>query len=458
MNAPDRIADCETIHIIGAGLAGSLLAIYLARMGFKVEVFERFADPRQTDTPAGRSINLALAERGIQALKGIGMHHRVGAIALPMRGRMVHLKDQPADHEPMMLPYGIAEDEIIYSVHREELNLTLIEAAEATQRVRVHFQQELQGLDLNQGTAVFFDHASNRRYERAVCPIIGADGVGSPVRQAISDIYGSPAVSQLLDHGYLELQLPPAADGKHAIPPEALHIWPRGDLMLIALPNTDGSFTATLFMRREGDPRSFDAMSEPAALRAFLGEEFSNVADCLVSHEDAPIGVMGTLYCDHWHHEGQAVVLGDAAHALVPFHGQGMNCAFEDVVELARCLTDSQDFSTAFARFQARREDNADAIAEMALENYHEMRSAVADPRYRLRRALEQELERRFPGHFVSRYSLVMFRTVDYTRARTRGRTNLEILLALTENVDRLEDVNWELASELVCQRLKPLR
>ncbi len=455
MAPTDAIGDTRTITIIGAGLAGSLLAIYLARRGFAVEVFERDPDPRTlAEGNEGRSINLALANRGIAALRGVGLQHRVGAIALPMAGRMVHLPGQ----EPTLLPYGQTSAEVIYSVHRAELNRTLLDAAERTRRVRCHFRQRLETLDLTAGKAQLVDESSGRQYEMPLGPTIGADGVGSRVRQAIESATGGSSRSDLLDHGYREFQIPPEDDGQHAMNPEALHIWPRGELMLIALPNTDGSFTATLFMAREGET-SFASLEAPSAMTGFLEETFPDVASRLEAPNASrpTVGVLGSLYCEPWHHEGNALLVGDAAHAIVPFHGQGMNCAFEDVAELDRCIADSTQWSQAFRQFQVRRQDNARAIAEMALENYHEMRSAVADAAYRLRRALEQALERRFPSRFVPRYSLVMFRHLDYARAQQRGRINLRILRALTEGISSLDEVDWARAETLVNKLLEPL-
>ncbi|MFK7956698.1 MAG: FAD-dependent oxidoreductase [Lysobacterales bacterium] len=457
--APRSIADTSIVSIVGAGLAGSLLAIYLARRGFQVEIFERGADPRETGNATyrkseGRSINLALAQRGISALQRIGLHHRVGQFALPMSGRMVHVGSTP----PVMLPYGQRPGEVIYSVHREQLNQALLDAAENTRRVRCHFRQELKSLDLSTSTACFHDHASGRDYLRSAAPVIGADGVGSTVRGAIDQATGGQTHSHLLEHGYREYGIAPTASGDFALASEALHIWPRGDFMLIALPNTDGSFTATAFMANKG-PDSFASLNNRDAEKAFLQTHFADIADKLQAPntEQAPVGVLGSLSCEHWFHEHRAVILGDAAHAIVPFHGQGMNCAFEDVEEFDRCLSDTKTWDEAFHMFQHRRKDNARAIAEMAMENYLEMRSAVADPAYRLRRQLEQALEKRFPRRFVPRYSLVMFRQVDYRRAQKRGQINLGILQELTRNITQVSQVDWVLAEHLVAQRLTPL-
>ncbi|MDJ0655930.1 MAG: NAD(P)/FAD-dependent oxidoreductase [Xanthomonadales bacterium] len=450
-----EIAATPTVTICGAGLAGSLMAIYLARRGFQVEVFERSGDPRKDQAPAGRSINLALAERGIDALRGVGLHHRVARFALPMRGRMVH----GLDSEPLLQPYGQSDSEVIYSVHRARLNTALLDAAESTRRVRIHFSQELLELNLVSGMADFLDHASGRRYQRPVQPLIGADGAGSAVREALARHLEMEVDARLLDHGYLELTVPPGPGGRHMMDPAALHIWPRGNYMMIALPNADGSFTNTLFLASTGDP-SFNSLDSFDRFHRFMAAQFPDAMASLSmleqDYHENPVGIMGTIRCPHWHAGGEAVLIGDAAHALVPFHGQGMNCAFEDCAELDRCVAESATWDQAFSRFQRARRGNADAIADMALENYLEMRDAVLDPGYVLRRALEQELERRHPDQFVPRYSMVMFRRIPYALAQQRGRTNLEILRKLTSGVERLDDVDYVLASRLV-QQLEPL-
>ena len=452
----DSIRDTETVTIAGAGLAGSLLAVYLARQGFRVELFERWPDPRRADVPAGRSINLALAERGIHALAQVGLHHRVGRFAIPMRGRMVHDRDGNLN----LQPYGTREDEVIYSVHRGRLNLDLIEAAEATERVRIHFGQELRGLDLERGEASFHDHASGRDYQRQVLPIIGTDGAGSPTRQAIESYLGFAADSALLDHGYRELTIPPGADGDYRLDPNALHIWPRGGYMMIALPNADRSFTATLFLANGGSP-SFSELADFQAFARFIAEQFPDAMPHLTRLEqdfrDNPVGVLGTIRCPHWHVEGRALILGDAAHAVVPFHGQGMNCAFEDVEALAGLVEECDSWNRAFARLESLRRPNANAIADMALENYVEMRASVADPKYVLKRRLALALEQRHPQRFVPRYNMVMFRRIPYAEAQARGRINAEILAQLTRDATALEDVDFDLAARLVSERLAPV-
>jgi kynurenine 3-monooxygenase len=452
----NEIRDTDTITIAGAGLAGSLLAIYLAKQGFKVEVFERWGDPRSDEAPAGRSINLALAERGIFALQQVGLHHRIGQMAIPMRGRMVHQQGA----EPALQPYGANAAEVIYSVHRSKLNQAMLDAAEQTERVRIHFNQELLSADLESGQATFLDHASDRQYTRETIPLIGADGAGSPTRAALEKFRGFESRLEMLGHSYKELSIPAAADGGFQMHQNSLHIWPRGGFMMIALPNSDGSFTNTLFLPNEG-PDSFSTLTSKQAVRDFFSRHFDSAIPLLQNldqeFEENPIGTLATLRCPHWQHKGRVVLVGDAAHAVVPFHGQGMNCAFEDCFDLDRCIAESSTWPEAFERFELARKANGNAIADMAIENYVEMRSDVADPGFQLRRALGKELEKRFPERFVPRYSMVMFRRIPYAMAQSRGLANSSILRELTKGKNSLEQVNFEHAAELIEQRLEPI-
>lgn len=450
-----RVSDTSTVTIAGAGLAGSLMAILLARRGFNVEVFERWPDPRKDTVPAGRSINLALGERGWNALRIAGLDHRVSRFTLPMKGRMIH----DPEGNVTLQPYGQKPSEVVHSVHRGRLNIALLDAAEQTRRVRIHFRQELKALDLARGVATFIDHPSSREYDREVVPIIGADGAGSPVRQAIEYHLGFTASSELLDHGYMEVTIPPA-NGEFALDPEGLHIWPRGGFMMIGLPNADRSFTGTLFLANEGDP-SFERLKTYEQFREFFAEQFADAMPHLACLQDDfetnPVGVLGTIRCPHWHVGGDALVIGDAAHAIVPFHGQGMNCAFEDCVALDAIVDQATTWEVTFERLQAKRKANANAIADMALENYLEMRSDVIDPGYQLRRQLALELERRFPSRFIPRYSMVMFNNMDYVLAQQRGEINRRILRELTENTPSLDRIDFEYAKHLIDDQLSIL-
>lgn len=448
----------NTITIVGAGLAGSLLAVYLARRGFRVTVYEQLPDMRREDVPSGRSINLALAERGIHALRQVGLYERVDEFAIPMRGRMVHALGA----EPELQPYGTREHEVIYAAHRAKLNEVLLSAAEAEDGVTIHFDHKLTGGDAAAGRLEFHDGRNDRSLNVDAGPIIGADGAGSGIRGLIERTTETRTDSDLLDHGYKELTIPPADDGDFRIEPHALHIWPRGGYMLIALPNTDRSFTATLFLANDGDP-GFEQLDSDAAVRSFFERQFPDVLPHIPELErefrERPTGVLGTVHCPAWHHDGRVLVIGDAAHAIVPFHGQGMNCAFEDCERLAAIVDElGDDWASVFERFETERRPNAEAIAAMALENYVEMRDAVRDPNFKLKRELERELETRHPDRFVPRYSMVMFHRVPYAEALERGRIQSRILERLTEGRRSLDDVDWDAAGRMVDEKLTAFR
>jgi kynurenine 3-monooxygenase len=394
------------VNVVGAGLAGSLLAILLARRGFQVTVYERRGDPRLANADSGRSINLALAARGIRGLQRAGVLEPVMKFAIPMRGRMVHEHDGRA----ALQPYGVRPDEVIYSVERATLNRTLIEAAAAYPNVQLKFRQLCLGLAPNKTSLEFRDEENGRIYEAAAQPSIATDGAGSPVRDALLAREVAQVREEPLDHDYKELTIP-AVDGKPALEVNALHIWPRGGFMLIALPNPDATFTATLFLARQGE-NSFDQLRSADAVEAFFTREFPTaralMPDLTREFFEHPQGSLGTVYTRGWHLNGDVCLLGDAAHAIVPFHGQGMNCAFEDCVELDQLMDEHHGWHGLFEAFEHARRPNTDAIAQMAIENYLEMRSAVLDPEYRKRKLEEEELAKRDPN-FISRYAKVMF-------------------------------------------------
>ena len=394
------------VNIIGAGLAGSLLAILLAKRGFAVTVYERRPDPRVTTVDAGRSINMALAARGIRGLSLAGVLERVMQFAIPMRGRMVHEHDGAAG----LQPYGVRPEEVIYSVARAELNRVLIEAAAELPGVDMHFGQWCLGLAHEKNVLEMRDEATGRIHHIAAQPSIATDGAGSPIRDSLVARDVSIVREEPLDHDYKELTIPPR-DGKPALDVNALHIWPRGGFMLIALPNPDATFTATLFLARRG-PNSFAALDSATAVDAFFEREFPSakvlIPDLAREFFAHPQGSLGTVYTQGWHLNGDVLLLGDAAHAIVPFHGQGMNCAFEDCAELMRLMDEHHSWAGLFEAFEHARRPNTDAIAQMALENYVEMREAVLDPQYRKKKQEEEELARRDPN-FISRYAKVMF-------------------------------------------------
>ncbi|HZX89767.1 MAG TPA: NAD(P)/FAD-dependent oxidoreductase [Rudaea sp.] len=502
------------ITLVGAGLVGALLATLLAQRGFPVEVFERRPDPRKAGFLGGRSINLALAERGWHGLRVAGLQQRMRPIAVMMRGRMVHHRDGRTE----LLRYGRDDSEVIWSVNRGTLNMTLLDAAEAA-GARIHFDQRLVTVDWDKSTLQLCDEAGATR-EHAASLLIGADGAGSALRAAMAQRVDLGERFEPLDHGYKELEIPalsaeanlahrvgepdstglppsqpsPASGGRSksaaseqpsalsaqpyaspssalssqpspfAMEPNALHIWPRGNYMCIALPNAEGSFTVTLFLPNHAKPDapSFASLDSPQAVREFFARDFADAVPLMPDYEHDfaanPTGVLGTLYLDRWHIDGRALLLGDAAHAIVPFHGQGMNCGFEDAVELAELMDGAtSDAAAVFAEFQRRRKPNADAIAAMALENYIEMRDSVADAHFLLMRALERTLATRHPGRFVPRYWMVTFSRLPYATAFARGEIQASILLELTAGKKTLDDIDLAHADALITARLPPL-
>jgi kynurenine 3-monooxygenase len=447
------ITSTDEIGIVGAGLAGTLMSILLARRGHRVRLLERYADMRRTSIPAGRSINLALAARGIRALETAGVIQDVLPFLIPMRGRMLHA----ADGALSFMPYGQRDHEVIYSVSRPGLNRVLLDAAESA-GVEIEFDQTLVSADLRSKTLVFTQQATGAQHELIIDRVIGADGAGSILRHALVEQLGVTCSEDILPHRYKELTLAADHDGRHRLEKNALHIWPRGGFMLIALPNVDGSFTVTLFLPLQG-PQSFESLLAPGSVEAFFNEHFADATELMPQLVDEfatnPAGIMGTIRCARWCLDGDALLIGDAAHAITPFHGQGMNCAFEDCAELISHIEQAHDWSSAFAEFQERRKPNADAIADMALENYLEMRDAVRDPKFVLQKTLSLELEKRFPDYFVPRYSMVMFHDeIPYCVAFARGRIQSEILDTLTRNAESLSDVDFGLAATLISERL----
>ncbi|MEO6967887.1 MAG: NAD(P)/FAD-dependent oxidoreductase [Rhodanobacteraceae bacterium] len=530
------------ITVIGAGLVGSLLAVLLAKRGFDVEVIERRPDPRARGFLGGRSINLALAERGLHALRQAGLADAVLQQAVMMRGRMVH----PLDGTTNLQRYGRDDSEVIWSVSRGGLNIQLIDAAERA-GAAMHFDHALDGADFARGTITLADAAGGRR-EHSCGLLLGADGAGSALRAAMAREIDLHERIDLLGHGYKELEIPalnslpqrgragvgadnenssqglpppqppplggggqkpasgarnqenrppsplmhpalaspirtslcgrssargraarnpdspPAGGGNSmfALEPHALHIWPRGGYMCIALPNAEGSFTVTLFLPNDGPHPSFATLPNANAALRFFERQFPDalalIPDFARDWDAHPVGQLATLYLEHWHLGGRALLLGDAAHAIVPFHGQGMNAGFEDAAELASLLdAQSDDVETTFAQFQRVRKPDADAIAAMALENYVEMRDGVADPHYLLKRELAFALGARAPAHFMPRYRMVTFTHLPYAYCLQRDRQQSALLESLIVGKTRIQEIDLDAAVARVRAQLPPL-
>lgn len=446
--------------IIGGGLCGNLLAICLARHGLNVEVFERRPRPASDVAAGGRSINLALAARGLETLRRFDALKRIEPLLLPMHGRMIH---EP-DTLPSFVPYGSA-GECIYSVSRASLNYALYELA-TEHGVTFRFDCECTGLDAATEQPILVVAGQESLLEADV--VFAADGAGSSIRRSLADAGRVADEESLLEHGYKELTIAPvirpAADttAAFAIEPNALHIWPRSEFMLIALPNTDRSFTATLFLSRKSSP-GFDNI-DTDNIETFFREQFTDalplIEDLQGEYARNAVGELGTVRCSPWH-AGRCLLIGDAAHAIVPFHGQGMNAAFEDVRELDEILDDldgqggeeAAHWPDVFIEFESRRIRNTNAIADMALENYLEMRESVRDPQFILQRELALELERRFPSQFISRYAMVMFHPdIPYATAQALGVRQADVLAKLTREVTTLAEIDFDLAAALVAE------
>ncbi|MGC1457592.1 MAG: NAD(P)/FAD-dependent oxidoreductase [Steroidobacteraceae bacterium] len=450
------------VNIAGGGLAGALMAVLLARRGIPVNIFERRPDPREHPADAGRSINLALAARGIDALEQAGLMQQIRPLMLPMRGRMIH--EPGSDMAPRLQPYGQRDDEVIYSVGRAALNRVLIEAAARLPQVSLHFDTTCTAVEPLSGSLHSVDNRSGAHSTHTGITL-ATDGAGSMLRGSLAQA-GLIAVSdQPLEHGYKELHMP-ARNGAYALDPAALHVWPRHGFMLIALPNPDCSFTATLFLPHAG-PAGFDSLRSDAAVQDFFAREFASaaplIADLVTQFHDHPIGSLGTIHADPWAC-GPVLLMGDAAHAIVPFHGQGMNAAFEDCSVLDAMLQSGatgDDWPALFARFDNARRPDAEAIARMALENYSEMRSAVLDERYLRHKAWALQLERLHPERFIPRYAMVMFHPeIPYSQALRRGAVQQQILELLDARQQargsgaELNAVELEYATQIIAERL----
>jgi kynurenine 3-monooxygenase len=426
----------QPLSIVGAGLAGSLLALLLARRGFAVTLYDRRSDPRRALSAAGRSINLALAARGIRALERARVMQQIHPLLIAMRGRMLH--DRLGQCE--LQRYGRTEQEVIYSVDRTALNRALLDEATRHPQVEVKFEHACLSVDLDRDVLTIRDLASDLVFEKPLAPAIASDGAGSAVRGSLAAAHAIRARAELLDHDYKELTIAAQA-GRHALDEAALHIWPRGGFMLIALPNIGGSFTATLFLPRTG-AASFGALDTPARIQEFCAREFPDAVALMpdLVHEfiHHPLGQLGTVHSAPWHVGGRVLLLGDAAHAIFPFHGQGMNAAFEDCLVFDDLLDEHEEWELLFDEFERRRRPNAEAIAQMSLENYEEMRATVMDPTFKRHQQLALELEGRFPDRFIRRYSMVMFHPeIPYAEALRRGAVQADIIAAIDRNPER---------------------
>lgn len=418
----------ETIVIAGAGLAGALMAIYLARAGHRVQVYERRSDPRDTTVDQGRSINLALSTRGLHALRGVGLAERVLAGGVAMRGRMMHAIDGRLTYQP----YGTAPDQAIHSVSRLALNVELLEAAAREPEVELHFDRRCVEVDLD-SPALVVEHTKSGAHETVGADrLIGADGAFSVVRAQMQRSDRFDYEQSYLEHGYKELAIPSAKGGGHRIERHALHIWPRGGQMMIALPNADGSFTCTLFWPFDG-PGSFSAVRGADGALDYFREIYPDALELMPTlgrdFAENSTHSLVTIRCRPWRHLDRVALIGDACHAVVPFYGQGANAAFEDCVVLdAAVRENAPDWSRVFEEYERMRKRHVDALADLAIENFLEMRDRVASRTFLMKKSAEKWLHRIFPRSFLPLYGMVTFSRMPYADARERDRRQWRVV------------------------------
>ncbi|HVT61660.1 MAG TPA: NAD(P)/FAD-dependent oxidoreductase [Thermoanaerobaculia bacterium] len=447
----------ERVLVVGAGLVGSLLALFLNRLGFRVQLVERHPDPRlpvqrspegRGGAAAGRSINLTICERGFAALDRVGAGDAVRAIAVPCHGRVIHNVDGSLEYQP----YG-CRGEAIHSVSRGQLNRTLLALALEQPGIDCAFDEKCLEVDLNRPAATFQNHRTGAMATRDGTRLFGADGAYSQVRLQMQKTQRFDYAQEYLDQAYKELRLPAAAAGGWALEKNAIHIWPRGHFMLIGFPNVDATFTVALHMPYEGQP-SFSSINGAEELLALFHSCFPDAVPLMptlvedfFSH---PATSMITVRCFPWTCGGRVALVGDAAHAIVPSYGQGANSGFEDCSVLADCLAAGESWPAALAEYERRRKPNAEAIADLALEHFAELRDRVGDPEFLLRKEVERRLSEIYPERFTPLYALVSFTNLPYVEALARGREQ-EKLISRVMAQPRLRE---RLGDELELRRL----
>ena len=423
----------ENILIIGAGLCGSLLALRLGQRGYNVQVIEMRPDLRKVDISAGRSINLAFSDRGIKAMKLVGIEEKVKPLCIPMHGRMIHDKEG----NTFLSNYSGREHEYINSISRQDLTALLMNEAEALENVTFQFNLKCKKVDFENKTATFVDYHTKEKTTITADVIFGTDGAGSALRNSyyLGKRFLFSFSQNYLTHGYKELSILPDKDGGFKTFKNALHIWPRGDFMLIALPNLDGSFTVTLFLSYDEGTYNFNNLTSPEKVTEFFQKEFPDALALMPNLVDDffenPTSALGTVKFSPWHYKGNTLLMGDAAHAIVPFYGQGMNASFEDVVEFDTFLEQHQgDWETTFKAYEKSRKKDTDAIADLAIDNFFEMRDHVASAIFQEKRTLEMALEKNFPNEYSSKYSMVTFNeNIGYWEAMIKGRAQDKAIL-----------------------------
>ncbi|MCB0509406.1 MAG: FAD-dependent monooxygenase [Chitinophagales bacterium] len=410
----------QNLVVVGAGLVGSLWACYLAKKGHQVKIFERRSDMRKTEMSAGKSINLAMSTRAWTAVEKLGLQDELLKIAIPMYGRMIHQEDLTLDFQA----YG-KEGQAIYSISRGDLNIALMQEADKNDHIEFHFDEKCSKVNLDKREIRFKNAKTGEESNYTADAIFGTDGAFSAVRYQMQKTNLFNYSQQYLEHGYKELSIPPKADGSHRLDKNALHIWPRKSFMLIALPNLDGSFTVTLFLQFKGEI-SFDRLNSDKEIMDFFTKFFptalEHMPDLLKEFKENPSASLVTVKCSPWHYKN-ACLLGDAAHAVVPFYGQGMNAGFQDCHVLDELLDQNPDNSweEVFEKFSTLHSENGAAIADLAIRNFIEMRDSTASDSFLLRKKLERYLMEAFPNRYLSQYQMVSFTNLPYAYALRKG-------------------------------------
>ena len=446
----------DKIVMAGAGLVGSLMAIYLAKQGFEVEIYEKREDMRILDMSAGRSINLAISVRGIRPLEELGIKEEIMKLALPMKGRLIH----DIQGNVTFSPYGKDEHEVINSISRAELNKKLMTLAEKTGKVKIFFSHPCLDFNSLTGEITVKDEKNNNVFSVKGQTVISAEGAGSAIRYTIQKLGRFNYSQNFLAHGYKELTIPAGPNNSHLIGNNGLHIWPRGKFMLIALPNPDGDFTATLFHPFEGVNGLEELEASRSKAQKFFEENFPDFVKISPTYLDDfmnnPTGLLGTIKCDPWYYQDKAVLIGDAAHAVVPFYGQGMNAGFEDCRIFNELINDhGSDWKTIFPKFSALRKKNGDAIADMAVDNFIEMRDSVADKHFLL--IHEAELALYEKKELKNKYSMVSFSHTPYAEAKLKGEIIFETISKYCTNINSLDEFDVDKVYNEVMTKFKEL-
>lgn len=440
----------KNVAVVGAGLVGSLHAVLLAKKGMKVDVFERRQDLRKAEVIGGRSINLALSDRGFKALEKAGIADEIRSISIPMYGRKMHDLEGNLTYQP----YG-KEDEAIYSVSRGGLNQKLMNLADNYEDVHYRFNHKCLDINLSENTIFFEDTQTDKEVNYTYDHIFGTDGAFSAVRGRLQKTPMFNYSQDYLSHGYKELVIPPNKDGSHRIDKNCLHIWPRGKFMLIALPNLDGSFTVTLFFPMKGET-SFESIKTKEDVMKFFNETFPDAVPHMPTlasdYFENPTSTLVTVRCDPWNYEDKVLLLGDAAHAIVPFYGQGMNSGFEDTSVFSE-MYDAQPDSMLklFEDFSEQRVPDGNAIADLALYNYVEMRDLAGDKDFLLRKKIERKFSDMYPNKWMPLYSQVTFSHIRYSDALEAGERQRKIMDEVME-MDNIYD-RWD--DEAVMKKIK---